>query len=230
MTGAGSPRQPVDLSLYLVVGPDAVRGRALHDVVLDAVAGGVTAVQLRWKEHSARTLVDAVRALRGALRARGVPVIVNDRVDVALAAEADGVHVGQDDLPVAAVRRLAGDRLVVGLSVTTVEEARAVDARLVDYAGVGPVFATATKPDAAHPLGVHGTREVVRALGVPAVAIGGIDEGNAARVLGTGVRGIAVVSAICGAYRPGAAAAALAATVREARGAHGATVARAPVA
>lgn len=209
-----SARRPLDLSLYLVIGPDALHGRAPRDVVLDAVAGGVTAVQLRWKGHPTRALVAEARALGAALRARGVPLFVNDRADVALAAEADGVHVGQDDLSAADVRRIAGAGLAVGLSVTSLHEARAVDARLVDYVGVGPVFATASKADAAPPLGIDGVREICRTLAVPAVAIGGIDHANAASVLATGVRGIAVVSAICGAAQPGTAAARLAGIVR----------------
>ena len=222
MTNARRPgvvRRPLDLSLYLVVGPDDTRSRPLHDVVLAGVAGGVTAVQLRRKDHAARAFVEEARALVVALRPRGVPLIVNDRVDVALAADADGVHVGQEDLPVADVRRLVGERMVVGLSITTLAEARALDPANVDYAGVGPVFATASKPDAAPPLGLDGTRAVCEALaagahGLPAVAIGGIGPANAAAVRDTGVAGVAVISAICAADDPAAAAAALAALMR----------------
>ena len=207
---------PLDLSLYLVVGPGDTRGRPVHEVVLAAVAGGVTAVQLRRKDHAARAFVEEARALAAALRARGVPLIVNDRVDVALAAGADGVHVGQDDLPIPDVRRLVGETLVIGLSVTSVAEARALDPALVDYAGIGPVFATPSKPDAALPLGLDGTRAVCGVcdgLAVPTVAIGGIGAANAAVVQGTGVRGLAVISAVCAADDPRSAAAALAAGV-----------------
>lgn len=213
MTGTVRP-YPLDLSLYLVIGPEDTRGRRLCDVVLEAVAGGVTAVQLRRKDHAARVFVEEARALVEALRPRGVPVIVNDRVDVAIAAGADGVHIGQGDLAVADVRRLVGDRVFVGLSVTNVAEARALDARLVDYAGIGPVFGTPSKPDAASPLGVEGTRAVCAVLRVPAVAIGGIGFTNAPAVLGTGVAGIAVISAICTADEPRFAASQLAAFAR----------------
>jgi thiamine-phosphate pyrophosphorylase len=185
--------------------------------VLAAVEGGVTAVQLRRKDHSARAFVEEVQALLAELRPRGIPLIVNDRVDIALAAGADGVHVGQDDLPAPDVRRMVGEGLIVGLSVTNVAEALALDPAIVDYAGVGPVFATPTKPDAAPPLGIAGTRIVCDVLTVPAVAIGGIGPMNAADVLTTGVAGVAVISAICGVDDPRASATRLAALARAAR-------------
>lgn len=208
-------RRRADLSVYLLAGPGDTRGRPLREVVLAAVAGGATAVQLRWKEHTTRAFVEEARALVAELRPRGVPVIVNDRVDVALAAGADGVHVGQDDMHPEDVRRLVGEDLLVGLSVTSAADARALDPALVDYAGVGPVFATGSKPDAAPPLGLDGTREAVALLGaVPAVAIGGITLENARAVMDTGVGGLAVISAICAADDPRAAATALAAAAR----------------
>jgi thiamine-phosphate pyrophosphorylase len=210
-------KREADLSLYLVIGPDDTRGRPICDVVLGAAEGGVTAVQLRRKDHSARAFVEEARALVALLRPRGIPLIVNDRVDVAIAADADGVHVGQHDLPPAHVRRVVGQRFLVGLSVTNVAEARAVDPTVVDYAGVGPVFASPTKPDAARPLGVDGTRAVCDVLPVPAVAIGGIGLANAAEVLATGVVGVAVVSAICAAECAKTSAAALAELARAAR-------------
>ncbi len=213
-----SGRPPIDLGLYLVVGPDVTGGRPVRDVVLAAVAGGVTAVQLRQKEGRTRDFVDRARALLPDLRARGVPLIVNDRVDVAMAVGADGVHVGQEDMEPADVRRVVGDGMLVGLSITTVDEARAADPALVDYAGVGPVFATPSKADAAPAMGLDGTREACRLLRMPAVAIGGINARNAADVLATGAVGVSVISAICGAADPRVAAAELAALVRDARG------------
>lgn len=192
-----------------MVGSDDTGGRPVAEVVREAVAGGVTAVQLREKTLSTRAFAEEARELSRLLRPIGIPLVVNDRADVALAAGADGVHVGQDDLPVDALRGLVGAGLLVGLSVTSIGEAAAVDAALVDYVGVGPVFATATKPDAAPALGIEGTRSICRVLCVPSVAIGGIDVANAALVRTTGVAGIAVVSAICRAARPGEAAARL---------------------
>lgn len=201
-----TPRPPLDVSLYLVIGPGDTGGRAIVDVVLAAVRGGVTAVQLRRKDHAAGAFVEEARALVCVLRPLGIPLIVNDRVDVALAADADGVHVGQLDLSVADVRRIVGERMLVGLSVTSMEEARAVRAAEVDYVGVGPVFATASKPDAAAPLDADGTRAVCAVLSVPCVAIGGVGIGNIDDVLSTGVAGVAVISAICAAASPHAAA------------------------
>jgi thiamine-phosphate pyrophosphorylase len=161
--------------------------------------------------------VEEARALVAELRPRGIPLIVNDRVDVALAVGADGVHVGQDDLAPADVRRMVGEHLLVGLSVTSVAEAYALDPAIVDYAGVGPVFASPTKADAAPPLGIEGTRAVCDVLTVPAVAIGGIGLTNAAGVLTTGVAGVAVISAICSAADPRTSAEQLAALTRAAR-------------
>lgn len=209
-------RPPFDPSLYLVVGPDDAAGRDLIGLVLDAVAGGVTMVQLRQKRDAGRAFVESARALADVLRPKGVPLIVNDRVDVALAAGADGVHVGQDDMSAVDARRLIGEHALLGLSITTLAEARALDADVVDYAGVGPVFATPTKPDAAPPLGIAGTRDVCRALRVPIVAIGGISLSNAHEVLSAGVHGLAVVSAICSAPDARVAAAGLTACVRAA--------------
>ncbi|MDE3054543.1 MAG: thiamine phosphate synthase [Gemmatimonadota bacterium] len=212
-----SARKPIDLGLYLVVGPDVTRGRPVRDVVLAAVAGGATAVQLRQKEGRTRDFVNQARALLPELRARGVPLVVNDRVDVAMAVGADGVHVGQDDMQAADVRRLVGETMIVGLSITTADEARLADPALVDYAGVGPIFATPSKSDAAPPMGLEGTREACRLLRVPAVAIGGIDAANAAEVIAAGVEGVSVISAICGADDPERAARELARVVRAAR-------------
>ena len=209
-------RPRLDVSLYLVVGSDLTARRPVADVVRQAVQRGVTAVQLREKHRSARAFVEEARALAGLVRPLGIPLIVNDRLDVAFAAGADGVHVGQDDIPMSDVRRLVGPDWIVGVSVTTLAEAAAVDAGLVTYAGVGPVFATATKPDAAPPLGLAGTAAIRRALRVPVVAIGGIGVENVTRVVATGVDGIAVASAICLAPRPGEAAGLLAAMLREA--------------
>ena len=212
-------RRTIDLALYLVVGADVTARRPVVDVVRAAVEGGVTAVQLREKLAATRAFVDEARALAALLRPLGVALIINDRVDVAMAAGSDGVHVGQDDMQVTDVRRLLGEDCIVGLSVTTLAEAQRVDAALVDYIGVGPTFATPTKPDAAAPLGLAGTAEICRVATIPAVAIGGIDASNASAVLATGVRGIAVVSAICAAEDPRAAARLLASHIAR-RGRH----------
>lgn len=207
----------LDVSLMLVVGPDDTRGRPVRDVVAAAVAGGVTAVQFRQKGGDVRAHVAEARALVALLRPLGVPLLVNDRIDVALAADADGAHVGQQDLAPGDARRLLGPGRFLGLSVTTPREAEALGrlpAGTVDYAGVGPVFATATKLDAAPPLGRDGVVAACAALAVPAVAIGAISAANAAAVLDAGVQGLAVVSAICAADDPARAARRLAELVR----------------
>jgi thiamine-phosphate pyrophosphorylase len=197
------------LAVYLVADPTATRGRALDAVVADAVRGGATLVQLRVKEPATRPFVEQARALVRLLRPVGVPLVVNDRVDVALAVGADGVHVGQDDMPAEDVRRLLGEGAIVGVSATDAHELRAIDPRVADYVGVGPVLATGSKPDAAAPLGLHGLAALCRASTLPVVAIGGITVDNARAMIEHGAAGVSVISAICGAPDPAAAARAL---------------------
>lgn len=172
-----------------------------------ALRGGVTMVQLRDPGASTGELCRTGGTLHRLLEGTGVPLVVNDRLDVALAIRAEGVHLGQSDLPPAAARRLAGDRLIVGWSVSNAEEmARALELPpgTVDYLGLGPVWATPTKTDATEPLGLAGLRDLVARAGgrLPTVAIGGVNSGNAASVLGSGVQGLGVVSAICRAPDP----------------------------
>ena len=201
-------RAPFDLTLYLVVGSDAVGGRRLEDVVGAAVRGGVTLVQLREKTLPDADVIARARRLKSLLDPGGVPLIVNDRVEVARAADADGVHLGQDDLDAARARDMLGPDKIVGVSAGTAAEASRVDRALADYVGVGSVYATATKPDAGAPIGVDGLGVLCRALSpLPIVAIGGIHGGNAAEVMASGAAdGVAVVSAVCGAADPEAAA------------------------
>ncbi|WP_428566727.1 MAG: thiamine phosphate synthase [Solidesulfovibrio sp. DCME] len=208
-------RPPFDLGVYLVTDRPALAGRDLLDVVAAAVAGGAGMVQLREKAATTREFVELARAVMTVTRPRGVPLLVNDRLDVALAAGADGVHVGQDDMHPADVRALLGPDALIGLSVTGEAETRAAAGLPVDYLGAGPVFATATKKDAGAPQGLAGLRRMVALAEVPVVAIGAISLANAASVLATGVAGLAVVSAVCSADDPAAAAAALRRIVRE---------------
>ncbi len=208
---------PLDLTLYLIVDPRRCEGRTPLAVVEAAVAGGVTAVQLRDKQGSTRRLVHEARRLKAWLAGRAVPLLVNDRVDVALAAAADGVHLGQDDMAPADARRLLGPDAVIGLTVRSLAEARAAPRDVVDYVSIGGVFATASKDNPEPPCGLEGLRRIAAALDMPRVAISGIDHANAADVIGAGVDGVAVISAICAAPDPRAASAALAATVQGAR-------------
>lgn len=201
------------LRLYLVTDTALCGPRGVPETVRAALRGGVSVVQVRDPDASGRELCALTAAVREVLAGTGVPLVVNDRVDVALAVGADGVHVGQDDLAATAVRRLLGPHALVGLSVSTSEEvaaARALPSGTVDYLGVGPVWATPTKPQAARPLDVEGTAALAAAAaGIPCVAIGGIHAHNAADARRSGVAGIAVVSGICAAADPAAAALAL---------------------
>ena len=205
--------RPFDPTLYLVTDTALAAPRPVADVVRAAVAGGVTTVQVRDKTASRRELLGLTRAVQAVLADRpDVAVWVNDAVDVALLAGVHGVHLGQDDLPPAAVRALLGPDRLLGFSVSSVAEldvARALPAGTVDLVGIGPVWTTPTKPDAGSALGPEGVRalaDAAREAGFTTVAIGGVDAGRAAEVAAAGVDGVCVVSAICAAADPGAAA------------------------
>ncbi len=197
-----------DLTLYLVIGSDVIQGRPLDEVVAAALRGGATLVQLREKALGDAELVEAARALKARLAPLGVPLILNDRVEVAKAAGADGVHLGQDDLDAARARAILGPDGLIGVSAGTAEEAARVDKGVADYVGIGAVYATATKLDAGPAIGVAGLAALASTLApLPVVAIGGIGPREAAQVMACGAAdGIAVVSAICGAQDPEAAA------------------------
>ncbi|MHC1788619.1 thiamine phosphate synthase [Solidesulfovibrio sp.] len=210
-------RADFDPGLYLVTDRTALSGRDLFDVVGRAVAGGARLVQLREKNTATREFVELARGLLALVRPLGARLVVNDRVDVALAAGADGVHVGQDDMHPVDVRALLGPKAIVGLSVTGEDETRAARGLPVDYLGAGPIFATATKADAGAPQGLDGLVRMLALAEVPVVAIGAVTPANAAAVMATGVAGLAVVSAICAAADPQAAARELRAIVDAAR-------------
>ena len=196
------------LRLYLVTDRDLAGGRPLAEIVRLALRGGVTAVQLREKSLGASRFLEEVLELQRVLAGTGVPLVVNDRVDVALAARADGVHVGQDDLPAAEARRLVGPSMLLGVSVATADEARRALDHGADYVSVSPVFLTPTKPDAELAVGLEGVARVRSVAGdAPVLAIGGINAGNARAVVAAGSDGVAVVSAVMSAPDPEAAAA-----------------------
>lgn len=204
-----SARPAFDLRLYLVVGAADLGGRDLPAVVEAAVRGGVTLVQLREKWLSEAEVVSSACALKRLLAPYGVPLVVNDHPAAVLASEADGLHVGQDDLPPAEARAIIGPDRILGVSAGDPGEARIVNPALVDYVGVGPVRITGTKTDAGAAIGLEGLRRMRGLLSLPMVAIGGIKLEDAGPIMATGVQGIAVVSAICSAADPAAAAAAL---------------------
>lgn len=196
-----------DLSLYLVLDPDLCGGaEGMLRTTEEALEGGVTIVQLRAPTWKKRALAACARDLLEILRPRGIPLIINDHADVAAAVGADGLHVGQDDLSPADARRIIGPDMILGLSAGSMAEVRGADPALVDYLGIGPVWATATKKDAGAAVGLDGLAALRAATPLPVVAIGGIGASNAADVMRTGVDGIAVVSAICGQASPRTAA------------------------
>jgi thiamine-phosphate pyrophosphorylase len=190
----------VDLRLYAIVDPERTRGRDMVELARRAAAGGCTLVQYRDKLSEGRQLVRNARALKAALEGTGVPLVVNDRVDVALAAEADGVHLGQDDIHADDARRMLGPRAIVGLTVKTSEQADEMYRLRVDYACVGGVFATLSKDNLSPPIGLDGLSRVAfrarLASSCPVGAIAGIDASNAAEVIAAGADGIAVISAL----------------------------------
>ena len=193
---------PESLSLYLVTDRGLAGQRDMTDIVREAVAGGVTMVQLREKTCGTREFVELARGLKQFLLPLGIPLIINDRVDVALAIGADGVHIGQSDMPYDIARRLMGEDSIIGLSVECMDDVIGANALDVDYIGGSPVFSTPTKTDTACPFGLEGLHEAVRRSVHPVVGIGGINAGNAAEVAGCGADGIAVVSAIVAASSP----------------------------
>ena len=202
--------KPFDLSLYLVTDRPLSGGRDMAWIVREAAAGGVTMVQLREKECSTAEFIQLARELKAALAPLGIPLIINDRVDVALAVDADGVHIGQSDMPYATARKLLGRDKIIGLSVETMDEAVAANALDVDYIGISPVYATPTKTDTLTPFGLDGVDEVMRCSRHRCVAIGGMNRDTVGEVIAHGVEGVAVVSAIVAAPSPREAAAELA--------------------
>jgi thiamine-phosphate pyrophosphorylase len=210
-------RRRLSLDLYLITDRQLVGAHGIEAVVAAAVRGGVTLVQLRDDQTPADELVPLARRLKQLMAPGRVPLIVNNHLDVALAAGADGVHVGQSDTPVAEARSRLGPEAILGLSITDPAQFAYVDPADVDYLGVGPVHATGTKPDAAPPMGLDGLRTCRAATSLPIVAIGGIDVASTAAIIEAGADGIAVVSAICAAPDPERAARDLARAVRAAR-------------
>jgi thiamine-phosphate pyrophosphorylase len=200
--------------LYLVTDRELIGDRDFDAVVLAAVDGGASCVQLREKDATTRDFVRAARRLRAPLQARGVPLIINDRVDVALAVGADGVHLGQHDLDPATARRLLGPDAVLGLSVESMDDVVEAEDADVDYLGVSPIFETPTKRDTLGAWGLDGLAQVRRRSRHPLVAIGGLDAGNAAAAIAAGADAIAVVSAVCAASDPRRVAAELVAEIK----------------
>jgi thiamine-phosphate pyrophosphorylase len=206
------------LDLYLLTDPELAGARPLLQIVASALEGGATALQLRDKKATPRDLLPLGAEMRRIAHHYGAAFLVNDRLDLALALEADGVHVGPEDLPPLEARRLMPSPRQVGVSARRVEEAVAAEKAGADYLGAGPVFSTGTKPDAGLPIGLEGLAAIAAAVSIPVVGIGGIHEGNAASVIDAGASGVAVISALIAAEDPQARAAEILARVREALG------------
>lgn len=190
------------LGLYLVTDRGLSLGRDIEWIVKRAVEGGATIVQLREKDIDTREFIELGLRLKAALAPYGVPLIINDRVDVALAVDADGVHIGQSDMPYATARKLLGPDKIIGLSAENMEQVVEANGLDVDYVAISPVYSTATKTDTAAPFGLDGLREAVKLSTHPTCAIGGMNLSTAADVMACGTDGIAVVSAIVSADDP----------------------------
>ena len=193
---------PFDLSLYLVTDSSLLNGRSLEEVVVAAVEGGVTMVQLREKECSTLEFYNLALRMKACLKPYKVPLIINDRLDIALACDAEGLHIGQNDMPYQIARQLLGQNKIIGLSVENTQDVVDANSLDVDYIGISPVFNTMTKTDTAPALGLDGVKELTRISKHPSVGIGGINLSNSRDVILSGANGISVVSAIMSSVDP----------------------------
>jgi thiamine-phosphate pyrophosphorylase len=188
----------VDYTLYLVTDRGILKGRDLADAVEEAIKGGVTLVQLREKDVSSLEFYNIAIKLKQLTNKYKIPLIINDRLDIALAADADGLHVGQDDLPVEVARKLLGPDKILGYSVSTIEEAVYGEKMGADYLGAGPVYPTGSKLDAVSPIGIDTFHRIKESVSIPVVGIGGIGISNIKEMKASGADGISLISAILG--------------------------------
>lgn len=193
-------KSQIDLSLYLVT-EESIAIEELTKIIAESVSGGVSIVQLREKNNSSLSFYKKASALKQLLGELSIPLIINDRVDIALAVEADGIHIGQDDLPLPVIKQMVPDDMIVGVSISTLEEALEAEQNGADYIGVGSVFPTKTKQDATL-MAIEDLEEICRSVSIPAVAIGGITADNISSLSDSGLSGTAVVSAIMNADSP----------------------------
>ena len=188
-------KKKVNYSLYLVTDRELLDGRDLYQSIEQAIRGGVTLIQLREKSVSTKEFLEIALKVKETTSRYGIPLIINDRVDIALAVDADGLHVGQDDMPMAKARELLGPDKIIGVSVSTVAEAILAEQQSADYLGVGAIFPTSTKTDAKK-ASLEELQLIKNSVTIPVVAIGGINKTNAQQVMATGIDGLSVVSAI----------------------------------
>jgi thiamine-phosphate pyrophosphorylase len=208
----------VDSRLYVITGHQFLKGRPLEDVIRAAILGGADTIQLREKDYSGRELLQAGTVLRQLTRELGARLIVNDRIDVAKAIDADGVHLGQGDLPIEVARAILGPDKIVGLSTHNVAEAVAAERAGANYIGLGPMKPTQTKLDTEPVVGPAGIKEVRRHVALPIVAIGGIKQEDVAEIIRSGANAVAIISAIVGSDDVEGAARMVRAIVDEERG------------
>ena len=186
----------VDYSLYLVTDRKLSRGRTNIEIISAAVEGGATIVQLREKELDTRAFYEQGLKVKAILDARHIPLIINDRIDIAMALDADGVHIGQEDMPLNVARKLLGPEKIIGVSVINPREAQTAEAGGADYLGLSPIFVTATKPELTNQIGLEGIPPIRRAVRIPLVGIGSMNETNAYDAISAGLDGVAVISGI----------------------------------
>lgn len=203
--------KPVDLRLNAIIDPERAGGHDLVGLARRVVEGGATLMQLRDKRSDTRDMIELARALKAALTPSGVRFVVNDRVDVALAAGADGVHLGPEDMALDDARRLLGPAAIIGASIKSMEAAETAPVDLIDYAGIGGVYATLSKKQKIAPIGPEGFARIAGALrrrapALPLCGIAGIDASNAGAVIAAGADGVAVISALSLTRDPAAAA------------------------
>ncbi|MEL7596798.1 MAG: thiamine phosphate synthase [Clostridiaceae bacterium] len=188
----------IDYSLYLITDRDIIKDRCLKECVEEAIKGGVTIVQIREKDASTREFYNIAREVKEVTDKYNIPLIINDRLDIALAVDAAGVHLGQSDMSIEVARKILGEEKTIGISAGNLEEALEAEKSGADYLGIGAIFYTGTKKDIDEPIGLEGLKEIINKIKIPSVAIGGINKDNTEDVIKTGVNGISVISAILG--------------------------------
>lgn len=208
----------IDYTLYLVTDRGLSRERTTQHIVEAALRGGVTCVQLREKTCSTREFIDQALSIKDHLKRHNIPLIINDRVDIAQAVNADGVHLGQSDMPIKMAKAILKDSMIIGISAESIKEAVQAEKDGADYIGVGAIYATPTKTDTSSPLGPEGIHEIRKSVKIPLVAIGGLNIKNVGEVIKNGADGVAVVSAIVAANDPEKAARDLIKIIQQARG------------
>lgn len=188
----------IDYSLYLITDRNIIKNRSLKECVEEAIKGGVTIVQIREKDASTREFYNIAKEIKEVTDKYNIPLIINDRLDIALAVDAAGVHLGQSDMSIEVARKILGEDKIIGISAGNLEEALEAEKSGADYLGLGAVFYTGTKKDIDEPIGLDGLKEITNKIKIPSVAIGGINKDNTAEVMKTGVNGISVISAVLG--------------------------------